>query len=95
MNQDQVDHALNLITSESDGKHITVKTPSHTYHGYVELREPCFGILRLSSTLSTGDYFIDITHITSIEGYVSGAGQDYDPDSDSDSIPGYDPDSDD
>jgi len=79
MTPEQVAHALNLIVPQSDGRYITARTPSCAYTGYVNLKEPCYGILRISSTTSAWDYFIDITHLSSIEGFVEGEGQDLDP----------------
>ena len=79
MTPEQVAHALNLIVPQSDGRHVTVRTPSFEYVGYLNLKEPTYGILRISSTISSCDYFIDITHISSIEGFVEGEGQELDP----------------
>jgi len=75
MTPEQVAHALTLITPQSDGRHVIVRTPSHEYPGYVSFKEPMHGILRIASSTSSCDYFIDITHIASIEGFVEGEGQ--------------------
>ena len=75
MTENQVVHALNIIPLSIDGLYVIVHTPSKSFKGYVTLDDPLYSILRIHSTTSTSDYFIDIATITAIEGFVNADGQ--------------------
>ena len=81
MTQDQVSSILKSIPPQSDGIHIVVHTPSHSYKGYANQHEPIYGILRLDTlhldtlhdTHTLFSYFIDIAQITIIEAATKAA----------------------
>lgn len=65
MTQDQINSILKTIPPQSDGIHIVVHTPSHSYRGYTHQHEPIYGILRIDYLSKS--FFIDIAQITLIE----------------------------